>query len=134
MRLALIQPASALAAGAAFKVPVILSGGADVSAVPMQVKYDPAKLSLTGVENGDFLGRDGQAVALTHSEDTPGVVTIHASRPPGSVSLSGAGTVCVLGFQAKGAGQSVITLSSPGGSGAQQHLQIQAGQIRVQVK
>jgi general secretion pathway protein D len=36
------------------------------------------------VDSGDFLGRDGQAVALVHRDDGPGLININASRPPGA--------------------------------------------------
>jgi general secretion pathway protein D len=50
----------------------------------LQIQYDPAKLSLVNVDSGDFLGRDGQPVALVHRDDGPGLIIIGASRPPGA--------------------------------------------------
>ncbi len=47
-------------------------GGVDIASVPMQLSYDPAKLSLVNVDSGDLLGHDGQAVALVHRDDGPG--------------------------------------------------------------
>ncbi len=92
----------------------MLNGGADIASVPMQIQYDPAKLSLVNVDTGDLLGKDGQAVALVHRDDGPGNITINASRPPGTAGVSGAGVVCVLSFQAKAAGESVIAITQPG--------------------
>ena len=63
------------------------------------------------VGDGDILGRDGQAVALVHRDDGPGMITINASRPPGTVGVSGAGVVCVLTFQAKAAGETPISIT-----------------------
>ena len=62
---------------------MILNGGKDIASVPLQVQYDPAKLSLVNVTSGDLLGRDNQAVALVHRDDGPGTITINAARPPG---------------------------------------------------
>jgi general secretion pathway protein D len=76
----------------------------------MQVEYDPDKLSLVNVTGGDLLSRDNQAVALVHRDDGPGSLTINAARPPGVAGISGAGVVCVLSFEAKTAGQSVLSM------------------------
>ena len=88
-------------AGTTFQVPLVLTGGTDVAAVPVQVQYDPSKLALVNVGDGDFLNRDGQIVAMAHRDDGPGEITLNASRPPGAPGVSGAGVLCVLTFQAK---------------------------------
>jgi len=75
-------PGRSIAAGATFQVPVVLTGGKDIASVPLQTQYDPAKLSLVNVTNGDLLSRDNQAVALVHLDDGPGSITIKAARPP----------------------------------------------------
>jgi general secretion pathway protein D len=82
--------------------------------VPLQIQYDPGKLSLINVDSGDLLGKDGQAVALVHRDDGPGIITIAASRPPGAAGISGSGSVCVLTFEAKQAGESDVTITHPG--------------------
>lgn len=135
VRLALAGPPAPVAAGSAFKIPVVISGGADIASVPIQVQYDPAKLTLVGVEQGDFLSRDGKPVALVHREDGSGDITINAARPPGSPGVSGAGTVCTLNFQAKTAGQTSIVITQPAAiDSAQKQLPAQGGQVSIQVK
>jgi len=104
-------PGSPVAVGSTFQVPVVLTGGRDVASVPLQIQYDPAKLSLVNVTPGDLLGRDNQAVALIHRDDGPGSITINAARPPGVAGVSGAGVVCVLSFQAKQAGVSQLSMT-----------------------
>lgn len=105
--------------GATFQMKVNLAGGADVFSVPMQLQYDQTKLSLINVDLGDsqgnsnFLGKDGQAVALVHRDDGEGNVAISASRPPGTRGVAGAGTVCVLTFQAKAAGPAAVVITRP---------------------
>jgi general secretion pathway protein D len=81
--LVLTPPDGSVAAGSTFKVPIVLNNGTDIASVPVQIQYDPAKLSLVNVDTGEFLGRDGQAVALVHRDDGPGTITLNASRPPG---------------------------------------------------
>jgi len=103
-------PGGPVAAGSTFQVPLVLAGAKDVVSVPLQVQYDPAKLSLVNVTQGDLLGRDNQAVTLIHRDDGPGSVTINAARPPGTPGISGAGVVCVMSFQAKAAGETALSL------------------------
>ncbi len=124
---ALNSPPGPVAVGATVQIPVVLTGGNDIAAVPLQIQYDPAKLSLVNVGVGDFLNRDGQAVALVHRDDGPGSIMLNASRPPGTAGVSGAGVVCVLSFQAKAAGESAITITRPGAvTSAQQPVQAQS--------
>ncbi len=104
-------PGSPVAAGATFQVPVVLTGGRDITSVPLQIQYDPARLSLLNVTNGDLLSRDNQAVALVHLDDGPGSISITAARAPGVPGVNGAGVVCVLSFQAKTAGETQLSLA-----------------------
>jgi general secretion pathway protein D len=132
---ALAPQPGAVAAGATFKVPVVLNGGTDIASVPLQIQYDPAMLSLVNVDSGDFLGRDGQAVALVHRDDGPGSIVIGASRPPGAAGVSGAGVICILSFQAKTAGESAIVITHPGAvTSAQQQVPAQGARVSIQVK
>ncbi|HUX45988.1 MAG TPA: cohesin domain-containing protein [Terracidiphilus sp.] len=134
LRLNMVMPRN-IAPGTTFQVPVVISGARDIASVPLQIQYDPAKLSLVNVSNGDFLGRDGQAVALVHRDDGPGTIVLNASRPPGAAGVSGAGVVCMLSFQAKAAGDSAITILHPAAlNTAQQPVQAQAAQATVVVK
>jgi general secretion pathway protein D len=131
----LAPQAGPVTVGTTFKVPVMLNGGADIASVPLQISYDPAKLSLVNVDSGDFLSRDGQAVVLTHRDDGPGLILINASRPPGAAGVNGTGVVCILSFQAKTAGASDVVLTRPGAvSSKQQQLPAQSGRVSIQVK
>jgi general secretion pathway protein D len=128
-------PEGPVATGVTFKVPVVLSGGTDIASVPLQIQYDPAKLSLVNVDIGDYLGQDGKAVALVHRDDGPGSININASRPPGAAGVSGAGVVCVLSFQAKAAGESVLAITRPAVlNSAQQQVQAHGAQLNIVVK
>ncbi len=130
-----LVPPPAIAVGATFQVPVVITGATDIASVPLQVNYDPAKLSLVNVGDGDFLNRDGQSVALVHRDDGPGTIVLNASRPPGVAGVSGAGVVCVLTFQAKAAGESPITIGHPAAmTSTQQPVQAQGTQTNIVVK
>jgi general secretion pathway protein D len=128
-------PAGPLATGASFQVPVVLSGGTDIASVPIQLHYDPARISLVNVAAGDLLSRDGQAVALIHRDDGPGNITVVAARPPGAVGISGNGVVCVLTFQAKAAGDTTLSMTRAGAvNSAQQQVPAQTTQVNLTVK
>jgi general secretion pathway protein D len=127
-------PGSPVSAGATFQVPVVLTGGKDIASVPLQVQYDPAKLSLVNVSSGDLLSRDNQAVALVHRDDGPGSITINAARPPGVAGVNGAGVVCVLSFQAKTAGESELSMTRAAAvSASQQQLPVKGSQVTIVV-
>lgn len=103
-----------------FNVNVALTGGQDVSAVSIQVTYDPKFLQFGQVTNGDFLGRDGQAVPLVHRDDpSSGTLTISAQRPPGTGGISGDGLVFNLSFTAKARGGTGIAITVPGARNSQ---------------
>jgi general secretion pathway protein D len=121
--------------GSTFQVPVVITGAQNIASVPLEMKYDPAKLTLVNVGEGDFLGRDGQAVSLVHRDDGPGTIVVNSARPPGTVGVSGAGVVCVLSFQAKAAGETTIAITKPGATtAAQQMVEVQGSQTTVVIK
>ncbi len=110
---ALTPPAPTPAVGATFPLTVALTGARDISSVPLQIQYDPNKLNLLTVNSGDLLGRDGQAVALVHRDDGPGMISVVVSRPPGVAGMNGSGSVCVLTFQAKTSGATDVVITHP---------------------
>ncbi len=133
--LAMAAPRGPVPIGSTFQIPILLSHGVDIASVPMQVQYDVAKLALVSVDAGDFLSRDGQAVALVHRDDPQGVVTINSSRPPGAAGVSGSGSVCVFSFQAKAAGASALEVfHSSAVNSAQQQTPAQGAKINVVVQ
>jgi general secretion pathway protein D len=132
---ALTPLSSQVASGTTFPISVRLSGGKDIASVPLQIQYDPAQLSLVNVNAGDYLSRDGQPAALVHRDEGAGSVNIVASRPPGAAGVSGEGVVCVLTFQAKSAGESLITINHPAVvTSAQRQLPARGASARVVVQ
>ncbi len=132
----LVPSSGPVAVGSTFAVPIVITGAKDIASVPLQVQYDPTKLALVNVGDGDFLGRDGQAVALVHTDEAPGgLIKINTSRPPGTTGMSGAGVVCVLNFQAKAAGATTVAITRTGAmTSAQQPVQAQGAQTNIVVK
>ncbi len=133
--LQLTSPTTPQKVGGSFQMAVNLSGGQDVFSVPLQLQYDSSKLSLINVDLGNFLGKDGQAVALVHRDDGNGGVAISASRPPGSAGVSGAGSVVLLTFQAKAPGDASVAITRPVvRNSAQQAVEAKGSQAVVHVQ
>ena len=127
-------PGGSIVAGATFQVPVVLTGGKDIASVPLQIRYDPAKLTLLNVTNGDLLSRDNQAVALVHLDDGAGTISINAARAPGVAGVNGAGVVCVLSFRAKTVGETHLSLTRAVAiNSAQQQLLSKGSQVTITV-
>jgi general secretion pathway protein D len=121
--------------GSTFQVAVMLGNGKDIYSVPLQLQFNPAVLELVNVDAGDFLGRDGQAVAIVHRDEGNGLVTISTSRPPGVAGVSGQGSVATLTFKAKAAGDSNLGLVKVGAkNSAQATLPAVGSQAVVHVK
>lgn len=132
LRFAFNPPTAPVAVGTTFQVPVLISGATDVASVPLQIQYDPAKLSLVNVGPGEFLGRDA---ALVHRDDGSGGLSISAARPPGVPGVNGSGIVCVLSFQAKAAGASSLNIiRSAVANSAQKQLPAQGAQLNIVVR
>ena len=133
--LTLAEQKTPVAVGSTFQVPITLTGGNDIAAVPMQVTYEASRLQLVGVDSGDFLNRNGQSAALIHRDDGPGTITLNVSRGPGAPGVNGDGVVCVLVFKAKSAGTSNVVISRPTAlNSAQQQLQVTGNRITVETK
>ncbi|MEO6803445.1 MAG: cohesin domain-containing protein, partial [Granulicella sp.] len=121
--------------GSTFQVSVMLGNGRDVYSVPLQLQFDPKILNLVNVDAGDFLERDGQAVAIVHRDEGNGLVTISTSRPPGVAGITGQGNICTLTFTAKAAGDSTLALVKVGAKdSAQANLPAVGSQAVVHVK
>ena len=121
--------------GSTFQVAVMLGNGSDIYSVPMQMQFNPVVLELVNVDAGDFLSRDGQAVAMVHRDEGNGLVTISTSRPPGVAGMSGQGSICTLTFKAKAAGDSNLALVKVGAkNSAQATLPVVGSQAVVHVK
>ena len=121
--------------GATFQVAVMLTNAKDLYSVPIQMHFDPTVLSLVNVDDGNLLGRDLQAVALSHRDDGNGNLTISASRPPNAKGVDGQGTLCTLTFKALKAGDSSLSLLQVGARDSnQKSIQTVSNQSVIHVK
>ena len=113
----------------------MLGNGRDIYSVPLQMQFNPKVLQLVNVDTGNFLGRDGQAVALAHRDDGNGLVTISTSRPPNVAGVNGQGNLCTLTFKAIAAGDSNLALIKVGArNSAQANLPAVGSEAVVHVK
>ena len=90
-------------------VSLLVEGGDDVAAAPMQVQFDPKFLRLNDVSLGDYLSRGGQQPVFTKNiQNDTGVAIVQLNRPPGSRGVGGSGTLVTLNFQAVARGTTVV--------------------------
>jgi general secretion pathway protein D len=133
LNLSVVSPAQTQV-GSTFQVTVRASNAHDLFGVPMQMQFDPKVLSLVNVDTGDLLGRDGQAVALSHRDDGQGAVTMSLTRPPNTAGVSGDGPLCVLTFKAIAPGNSSLALVRVGATDSHQNkMPAIGGQATVRV-
>jgi general secretion pathway protein D len=130
-----VPPSVPPAVGSTFQVAVMLANGRDVYSVPLQMQFNPKVLQLVNVDSGNFLGRDGQPIALVHRDDGNGLVTISTSRPPNLAGVNGQGSLCTLTFKAVAAGDSDLALVKVGArNSTQANLPAVGSQAVVHVK
>jgi general secretion pathway protein D len=133
LNLTVVSPAQTQV-GSTFQVTVTASNAHDLFGVPLQMQFDPKVLSLVNVDAGQLLGRDGQAVALSHRDDGQGAVTMSLSRPPNTAGVNGDGPLCVLTFKAIAPGNSSLALVRVGAQDSHQNkLPAIGGQATVRV-
>ena len=133
--LSVVPPTSNQTVGSTFQIAVMLGNGRDVYSVPLQLQFNPAVLQLVNVDAGDFLSRDGQAVAIVQREVGNGLVTVSTSRPPNATGITGQGSICTLTFKAIGAGDSNLSLVKVGArSSTQANIPAVGSQAVVHVK
>ncbi len=122
--------------GNIFNVDVHIANAQNISSIPFQLHYDPKQLKLVNVVHGDFLGRDGQAVAVVQRVDQEsGTATITLTRPPGTPGVSGSGVLATVSFQVNARGDSALNiLRVSARDPAQQTVPVSGAQARVVVK
>jgi len=133
--LTVVPPVANQAVGSTFQVAVLANNAHDLFSVPLQLQFDPKVLSLVDVDSGVLLSQDGQAVALVHRDEGNGLVTVSASRSPGTAGITGQGTVVTFTFKAVAAGDSALTLVKVGAKDSKQNsLPVVGTQGTVHVK
>ncbi len=128
-------PSATQTTGSTFQMAVVASNAKDLYSVPMQLRFNPALLSLVNVDSGEFLGRDGQSVAVVHRDEGNGMVTVSVSRPPAVRGVDGQGSVCVFTFKANAPGDATVSLVKIGArDSAQTNLPAVGAQATVHIR
>jgi general secretion pathway protein D len=98
--LAFTQPAVTLAPQGQTAVSMSINGP-NIAGTDLTLSYDPAAFSIKDVNDGGFLSRDGQVVAMVHNIDNEkGTATVSLERSPNAPVLSGNGTLLTLTLEA----------------------------------
>lgn len=94
-----IEPVTqTVAPGQQFEVRVRVEDVADLYAFEIQVNFPPGLMSVTGVENGDFLELWSEFKSVDNSA---GLVRLDVTQKDPSSPKSGSGTLMVIHFHAK---------------------------------
>lgn len=122
--------------GSTFSINVVVGHGQDISAVPVQISYDPKVLQFVSVANGDYLSKDGQTAMLVHRDDpVSGKLQVTAQRQPGSAGVNGDGTVFSLVFSAKAKGNGTVAITIPAARNSRnQPLEVLGSQAVVKIE
>jgi general secretion pathway protein D len=122
--------------GSTFTMNVVVGHGQDISAVPVQISYDPKVLQFVSVANGDYLSKDGQTAMLVHRDDpVSGKLQVTAQRQPGVAGVTGDGTVFSLVFAAKAKGNGTVAITIPAARNSRnQPLEVLGSQALVKIE
>ena len=87
------------AIGGSFNVNLVVANATDLFSAPLQIKYDPKALKLTGIAQGNLMASDGQQATFTKNIlDDTGEADITLNRLPGTGGISGSGMLVTLTF------------------------------------
>ncbi len=103
----LVAPDRPVVAGQEFVVGVRVEAASPVSHLPVTLLYDPRRLEVVAVEEGDFLGGPGVAKVLSNAS-RPGRVVLGASRLGDVAGVTGSGVIARLTFRAQADGVAVV--------------------------
>jgi len=108
-----LRGAANVAVGDGFDVDVVVDGVRGLYAVPMTVLFDPARLRVLSVTEGDFLRKSGSATSFTSSPDaTNGRIVVGLSRQGALPGEDGSGRLFTIRFQAIASGVAPVRLGS----------------------
>jgi general secretion pathway protein D len=107
-------PASAIV-GQQFTLEVKATSISDLNAAPFVLTYNPAFVEFISAGEGGFLRKDGVSTVFGSAVSAvTGTVSVNLARGPGSVGVSGEGTIASLVFRAKQKGLSSFGFSNVG--------------------
>ncbi|MFA6148783.1 MAG: secretin and TonB N-terminal domain-containing protein [bacterium] len=106
-----LRGAREVALGDGFDVDVVVDGVRGLYAVPLTVLFDPARLKVLSVTEGDFLRKGGNATSFMSSPDAAnGKIVIGLSRQGDLPGEDGSGRLLTIRFQAAARGAAPVRL------------------------
>ena len=112
----------------------MISGATGISTMTLTVRYNPAVLRVTGVQEGGFMRQGGLSSGFTQQVDTAnGRIDITFTRPGDGTGAAGGGLVAAILFDPIAAGSSTLAISgvAAGPKGAALPLQFAPAAITV---
>lgn len=108
-----VTPASGtFAFGRSFAVTINVENIQNLFSASLALAWDPRVIRLKDANEGGFLGRDEQPIALVQRPDNDaGTVVITLSRPPDASAISGSGNLITLTFEPVSPGQTTLAFS-----------------------
>jgi len=98
--------------GQKFAVEVQVHDINGLASAPLFINYDPVRLDLVEVEEGDFLSTSGQKTIFTSSVKAgAGQILVGYKQGNGGAGASGSGPLFTLYFKAQGAGPALVELN-----------------------
>lgn len=109
-------PEGALRVGAGpYTVPLAISGASQVATLTLTLRYDPALLRVSAVQEGSFMRQGGADVTFTHQVDRDGGrIDLVAARPGDPLGAAGAGVLAAVIFEALRPGEASLIPSGLG--------------------
>jgi general secretion pathway protein D len=136
--LALSPPNSELPVGREVRLSVIVRNAAEVGTMSLTINYNPKVIFLKDVAEGGFARQLGGNVPfLKNIDNASGMCVIGFSSPQLGRGVRGGGTLAVLSFEAKAAGECLVAVTScqaAGGTGQNVAFQTSGAQSRVLVR
>ncbi|HEV8631893.1 MAG TPA: secretin N-terminal domain-containing protein [Thermoanaerobaculia bacterium] len=112
VRLRLVPGAVAVAAGDRFELRLDADARVPLSHLPLVITYDPQIVTPVSWTRGELLGGEGEA-ELLGAVSGAGRLLLGASRLGDRPGVTGKGTVAVIAFEAKHAGDTAIRFERP---------------------
>jgi general secretion pathway protein D len=136
-RMTFLPPAVQTQVGGNINVTIQVDNIEDLfAATPVRIKYDPARLRLNDIVQGELMTRDGQKTTFSKDiRNDAGEAWFNLNRLPGSGGISGSGTLVTLSFTALASGQTNVAVTESSLKNTQlQPITVPAATVQINVQ
>jgi general secretion pathway protein D len=118
------------------RVSVNLRSDEEIGNMSLNISYNPQQLNLKDVSEGGLVRQfGGQPSFLKNIDNNSGICTVGFSSPQVGKGIRGGGTIATLVFEAKAAGEGMVTVTNVSAMGANgMPVTLQLGQSRIVVR